>query len=76
MIRIDISMPKTCSDCPCLRTYDILNWGEVTGFSHAWCAVLNEELAEKVDDRGGFVEEGFDIFGGRLSKCPLLEGEE
>ena len=76
MIRINISMPKTCDDCPCLRMYDILDYGEATGFSNAWCAVLNDELAEEVDGYGGVVEKGFDIFSGRPSKCPLLEGEE
>lgn len=65
MIRIPISMPKTCSDCPCLRTH----------FSHAWCAVLNDELAE-IDGavHGGI--DGFNIFRGRPSKCPLLEDGE
>lgn len=74
MIKINMSMPDMCEDCPCFK--DLTDW-EFESNPHYVCGVTNDEIPWLTAYEDTLLKNGdVDRIKGRskrLDTCPLIE---
>lgn len=68
-LKDDLVVPDNCIDCPFIEYIDEVDYGELTGWSTAYCRCLHNSESIIGDTRDP------DYGHGRLKNCPIISFE-